>query len=149
MITRAPGLPLTITAADCVPVFLFDPTTQTAGLVHAGRKGTLGNICRAAVQALRERYAVMPRNLHAVLGPSAGPCCYEVSVEVAAAFAEAGLPTRGRRLDLWAANRRQLTAAGIPPGNITLIPRCTICDGAFFSYRAQNTAKRNLALLMI
>jgi YfiH family protein len=149
MVTAVPGLPLVIFAADCVPVYLFDPVVRAAGLVHAGRAGTLLNICGEAVGALKAEFRCRPGDLHAVIGPSAGPCCYEVSSEIAAAFSEAGLPTRGRRVDLWQANARQLAAAGVVSEHITIAGLCTVCDGRFHSYRRTRGPQRNVALLML
>ncbi len=135
--------------ADCVPVYLLDPETGGGGLVHAGREGTYRGISPLAVEAMQREFGTKPTDLHALIGPSAGPCCYEVSPELAHAFAEAGLPVDGRHLDLWQANAQQLTAAGLSPGRITVSGICTICDGRFHSHRAQPNAGRNMALLML
>jgi len=84
----------------------------------------------------------------AAVGPSIGPCCYEVGPEVAAAFRESQAIVageilapgpRGREmLDLWKANRLQLAAAGIPEERIEVAGLCTACDtDRFFSHRAE------------
>src|SRR3989338_10787746 len=39
LITNAPNLFLTVTAADCMPVFYFDPTNHSIGIAHAGWRG--------------------------------------------------------------------------------------------------------------
>lgn len=149
IITDVPGLPIGITIADCVPVGLYDPVGQAIGLAHAGRDGTVHNIAAVTVRAMGEHYGTRPENLHAVIGPSAGPCCYEVSEALADTFAAAGLPTRGRHLDLWAANRQQLVGAGLVPQNIHLAQLCTICGQGFHSYRQHKTAARNLVVLAL
>lgn len=149
VITNVPGLPLAVTVADCVPLYLYAPEWRAGGIIHAGREGTRQNIAGRAVALLREHYSVPPEALFALIGPSAGPCCYEVSPIIAAAFRQAELPTKDRYLDLWEANRRQLERAGVPSGNIMISGRCTVCDGAFHSYRANGTAQRNLALLTL
>ncbi|MBE0565893.1 MAG: laccase domain-containing protein, partial [Krumholzibacteria bacterium] len=48
---------------------------------------------------------------------------------------------RGGRwiLDLWAANRAQLEAAGVPAGAITVTGICTICNAQYPSHRRQGT----------
>jgi hypothetical protein len=78
--------------------------------------------------------------LRAVIGPSIGPCCYEVSEELAARFAAAfGAAVvrrdgHGPRLDLWAANLAALREAGV--GEVEILGRCTACDrSSFFSHR--------------
>ena len=146
---RESGLPLGILVADCVPLYLVDPVRKAAALVHAGREGTRANIAGNAVAALAAGAGSAPGDLCALVGPSAGPCCYEVSHELAQDFAGAGLPVHGRNLDLWEANALQLTQAGVLRTNIALTALCTICDGRFFSFRSGDATGRNVALLML
>ncbi len=147
--TNLRGVPLGIAVADCVPVFLVVRGGKAGALVHAGREGTYQGISSAAVTTLCRAYEVTPEEMYAVIGPSAGPCCYEVSPQLAQQFLQAGLPANGRFLDLWGANRQQLVSAGVPARQITLSGQCTICGGAFHSYRVTGTPQRNLALLML
>lgn len=149
LITDTPGLPLAILTADCVPVFLYDPKRRACGVLHAGREGTVGNICGEGVARLKESFGCGPVNIHAWIGPSAGPCCYEVSREMAQAFGAAGLPVSGRHLDLWEANAVQLRASGLRAEHITLSGACTICDERFHSYRRTKTTARNMALIAL
>lgn len=149
LITGARGLPLAVQVADCVPVYLFDPEQGAGGLVHAGRRGTLENVSGLAVQALVTHFNSKPGDIHALIGPSAGVCCYEVSPQMASTFSEAGLPVEGRKLDLWRANAQQLEQAGVPSAHITIAGLCTVCDERFFSYRANDGACRNMALFVL
>ncbi len=147
--TREPGLAIGVGVADCVPVFLFDPAVRCAAAVHAGRIGTQGGIAILAVEELVRLYGARPDRIHALIGPSAGPCCYEVSGEMAEIFSHSGLPARGRYLNLWAANSQQLALAGVPESHVRISGICTICDGRFYSHRADVSPGRNLAVLMI
>ena len=81
------------------------------------------------------------------VGPSIGPCCYEVGDEVRAAFTETFqygeqlFDERGH-LDLWEANRRQLTEAGVAEERISVVGECTSCAGLpegrrYWSHRAE------------
>jgi len=149
LITQIAGLPLGISIADCVPVFLLDPVRRAAGLVHAGRVGTLGGIAAQSVAAMHEAFGTSPKDVHAVIGPSAGPEAYEVSDELAVEFAAAGYPTQGRRLDLWGANALQLTRAGVPRDQVEITGICTISSNRFHSHRAHGNGSRNLAVLML
>ncbi|MBN2309853.1 MAG: peptidoglycan editing factor PgeF [Candidatus Hydrogenedentes bacterium] len=149
LVTDTPGLALAVFVADCVPVFLYDPIRKAAALVHAGRRGTLANIAGHAVDVLRTRFGVRPADLHALIGPSAGPDAYEVSPEMARQWREARLPARGRLLDLWEANALQLSRAGVHRRHIALAGVCTIADRRFFSYRAGDGSGRNMALIKL
>ena len=74
--------------ADCVPILLADPRRQAVAVIHAGWRGTLVRAPATAVRALAERYGCEPGDLLAGIGPSIGPCCYEVGEEVASQFAD-------------------------------------------------------------
>lgn len=149
VVTATKGCPLTIRVADCVPLFLFAPRVSVAALLHAGRRGTLLGMARAGVEKLVAGYGAVASEIRVVVGPSAGPCCYEVSQSMADCCVEAGLVTHGRFVDLWASNERQLIGAGVRRGMITVSKICTICDGRFHSYRADGGSGRNLALLVV
>jgi len=149
LVTDVPGLPLAVTVADCVPVYVFDTCRRVAGVVHAGREGTRQGIAAQAVRLMAERFSCRAGDIHAVIGPSAGPCCYEVTDVMAGEFRTLGLPTEGRRLDLWESNAGQLVKAGVPRDQIEVTGICTICGDRFFSYRRGNEGKRNLALICL
>jgi polyphenol oxidase len=141
--TDRPGWLLTLRFADCVPILLADPARRVVAVVHAGWRGTLKQAVRTAVEALGGRYGASPGTLWAGIGPSIGPCCYEVGPEVAAQFADwpGGVVEQvGSRphLDLWTLNRATLLLAGVPTEQIELAGVCTRCrSDLFFSHRAQ------------
>ncbi len=134
--TDLPGVALAVQTADCVPIVLAGP--GAVATAHAGWRGTAANAAGAAVRALEALGASSDR-LRAWMGPSVGACCYEVGGEVAAQFAGEFLRAScgGRfRLDVAAVNRAQLEAAGVPAGNISAHPACTMCGGPkYASYR--------------
>jgi len=139
LITNAPGVAIGVKTADCVPVLLADPERRAVAAVHAGWRGTAASIVQAAVRRMAQEYATRPEDLHAMIGPSIGACCYEVGPEVAAEF---GIRAAGRvHLDLWQLNRKQLEAAGLNPANIELLEECTRCDAErYHSYRRDGAA---------
>ncbi len=149
MVTAVAGIPLAVSVADCVPLFLYSPQHRAGGLIHAGLRGTFNNIARVAVEVLANELNVPAGSLYAWIGPSAGPCCYEVSEEMAARFTAAGWVVSGRNADLWATNTLQLVAAGVPRAQVQAAGICTICDARFHSYRRDPGSGRNLALLAI
>jgi hypothetical protein len=145
VVTRAPGVLLAIQTADCVPVLLFDPQKRAVGAAHAGWRGTAARIGPAAVHEMTAAYGTAPRDVHAVLGPAIGPCCFEVGTEVLEALEQsargagqsAGRTPAGRdTANLWRANRMQLEAAGIARDNIHVVNHCTRCRADLYpSYR--------------
>ena len=147
--TDRAGAALVVQTADCVPILLAAPAA--VGAAHAGWRGSAKNVAAAAVKAL-DGLGAAPGTLRVWIGPSIGPCCYEVGGEVAAQFAgdfiRAGCGS-GFRLDLRAVNVAQLEAAGVPRAAISVHPACTKCGGeTFSSYRRDGErAGRMIALI--
>lgn len=141
VLSTAEGVAACVSVADCVPVLLADPETGAVAAVHAGWRGTLARAAAEGVAALARDAGARAAGLLAVVGPSIGPCCYEVSEELAVRFTAelgAGLvrPAPRPKLDLWVANARVLRAAGVPADRIEVLGRCTSCERElFFSHR--------------
>jgi polyphenol oxidase len=130
-------------AADCIPILFADPVARVCGAAHAGWRGTVAGVARNVVARMVERGA-RPAQIRVALGPSIGPCCFEVGPEVVAEFRAAfgelpDLVVAGPRkdhLDLRVASRAVLERAGVAPDHIDAAPPCTRCEPErFFSYR--------------
>ncbi len=157
-VTDQPGVPLLLRYADCTPVLIYDPVRRAAAVIHSGWRGTVQGAARAAVEALAKEYGSRPADMVAGIGPSIGPCCYEVGEEVIDAVRatfhrpDALLPARpskGRRhFDLWAANVRWLADAGMR--QIELAGLCTACRvDEFYSYRAERGKTGHFGAVMM
>jgi YfiH family protein len=146
LITRQAGICLMVLLADCVPILLCDPVKGVVGAVHAGWKGTLQLIAQKTVTAIREEFGSSPEDVVAGIGPSIGPCCYEVGPEIVSKvedvlensqeiFKQTSSDGKGK-LDLWKANLKQLVGAGVPKENIEIAGMCTSHHhDLFYSYR--------------
>lgn len=141
-VTGDPSIALSVRVADCVPILLADRRTGAVSAVHAGWKGTAAGAAMVAVRALTEQYAARPEDLIVAVGPSIGPCCYEVGPELAKGFsahpeASTWFTSHTKpHLDLWRATRDQLVRAGVPPQHIHVCALCTFDHPALFhSYR--------------
>jgi YfiH family protein len=143
LVTDTPGVVLMLRFADCVPVLLYDRRKRVIGLAHAGWRGIPAGVIPATVAALVDGFGCEPRDVWAGVGPSIGPCCYEVGPEV---IAEVSVALNGRKpyrtldgrvhLDLWAAVSGQLTDAGVEEVEVAEI--CTSCHSdEWFSHRAE------------
>jgi polyphenol oxidase len=86
LVTDAPGLALAVQTADCLPIILVDRKRRSAGVFHAGWRGTLKRIVEKGVGEMRKHFGSDPRNLMAAIGPGVQGCCYEVGEEVRARF---------------------------------------------------------------
>ncbi len=145
LITDRPGITLLIRVADCVPIVLYDPVRRVVAVIHAGWKGTVADIASTTVARMGTRYGCRARDILAGIGPSIGPCCFEVNEDVArqfqhAFFGESCVLTGpgGIKVDLPGANRAALLRSGMLPGNIEMAGYCTACSlDIFFSHRAE------------
>ena len=86
VMTREPGVLLSVRIADCLPVLLVDPERRAIAAVHAGWRGALARILEKAVGDLRQAFGSDPGQVIAALGPSIRACCYDVGEEVVEAF---------------------------------------------------------------
>lgn len=130
--TDEPGRAMLLLTADCMPIAIARVGAERPALaiLHAGWRGLLAGIVGAGVRALGSR------RLAAAIGPSIGPCCYEVGPEVAEPFREAfgDDVVRDGRLDLWTSAERALRAAGVEQVDRSDV--CTSCNAdRFFSHR--------------
>lgn len=142
MITREPGILLAAFFADCVPLLFVDPENRAVGIAHAGWRGTAQNVAGATISAMREAFGSRPEAMLAAIGPSIGPCCYEVDDTV---IGQIGINPPPRKengrfmLDLKQANRQFMIKAGIGPNHIEVSGFCTCCrTDLFFSHRGEN-----------
>ncbi len=142
IVTRVPGLALTVLTADCQPVLLAEPEAGVIGVAHAGWRGALAGVLEATVEAM-ERLGAERGRLRAAIGPTISQRAYEVGPELmeevtaddpaAARFFARG---RGDRLlfDLPGYGLWRLRRAGVAEAEWTR--HCTYSDPArFYSYR--------------
>lgn len=147
LITATPGIYLSMRFGDCTPLIFFDPVRGAVGLTHAGWRGTMKDAAGATVRAMVRQFDCRAGDIIAVIGPAIGPCCYEVGPEVmdaaaavfvnsASLFARRNGRANQAHFDMWAANRRQLAAAGVE--QVIQSGLCTACrTDQFFSHRAE------------
>ncbi|MFZ4549037.1 MAG: peptidoglycan editing factor PgeF [Bacteroidales bacterium] len=147
MVTHLSGICLLVMVADCVPVLLFDPAKNVIAVIHAGWRGTVQKIVANTIAAMVSNYGSNPGDLIAAIGPSIGPCCYEVGEEVKQIVATSFRTTEGflvkqkdsgkYHFDLWYSNHKQLVDKGLKVENIEVAGICTKCNpDMYYSSRA-------------
>ena len=154
VLTNQAGTLLTIHTADCVPVLLMDSARYVIGAVHAGWRGAVHGIVAKSARAMVERFDADFTSLHVAIGPSAGPCCYEVDAPVIDQLApdvadDSTILRRtgpgSGRLDLKKLIRWQATSTGIAEDHVHTVDLCTICrPDLFFSYRREGNVHGNM-----
>lgn len=128
LITRVPQVCVSVLVADCVPLLLYDPDKHVVAAAHAGWRGTVQSIAVRVVEAMNKHFGSDPASILAGIGPSIGPDSYEVGEDVIRQVKQ-NIHLSGDKvllhpsgdkayLDLWAANRMQLEAAGVTSRHI-------------------------------
>ncbi len=143
--------------ADCTPVILYDKIQNIGAVLHAGWRGTAGNIASKGVKRLQFEFNSKPEHIIALIGPAISLCCYNVGNEVFEKLKSTVSDFKGLYeyrngevfIDLKNINARQLSEAGVE--TIDICPYCTCCDNdMFFSYRKENaTTNRHSAVLKL
>ena len=160
MITDVPGICLVTFYADCVPLYFVDPVKKAIGLSHSGWRGTVGKIGKVTIELMQKTYGSDPEDIIAAIGPSICQDCYEVSGDVIQQFREnfdeAYWPElfykkeNGKyQLDLWRANERIFTEAGIREDHIAVTNVCTHCNpDILFSHRTTGDKRGNVSAFL-
>ena len=129
IVTSARDLLLTVTTADCFPVYLYDPGKQAVGLLHAGWRGTASGIIHNALQAMQDKFGSTPSDILVAIGPGIQACHYEVHDDVLGRFAKypaACIVRDGKTyLDLPRVLAAHAQSSGIRPKNIEVSFLCT------------------------
>lgn len=138
LITSKPDIMLGVLVADCIPLLLFDIKRNVIGAIHCGWRPIVYGIAEKALNIFVEEFGSDLSEVVAAMGPSAGPCCYEIGGEVAGKLKSSSIIKRDGKLyaDLRAELSGNLLKAGISRGNIEIFPCCTICnEKLYFSHR--------------
>jgi hypothetical protein len=155
VVTASPGVALGVLAADCVPILIGNVATGACAAVHSGWRGAVAGVLEAALRTLLDLPRARVSDLRVAIGPSIGPCCFEVGPEViaevelafgAAARQQGGIRPRRQQekeqdqekehVDLWRLGVLAAQSLGVAAAHIDTAEQCTACmAGRFFSYR--------------
>lgn len=158
LITNITNVPLLIFTADCVPIAIIDKKHKAIGLSHAGWRGTYDLIAKKTIEEMTKNYNTNPDDLVCIIGPSIGPCCYEVSQELAEKFNTNFTNSTEKlytiedgkyKLDLWKVNEYIIKECGVKDENIINLKICTSCNSdKFHSYRKHNQTPKRIGTIL-
>ena len=147
ILTNQPNLLVTVRTADCVPLLLADSYQRIVGTVHAGWRGAVNGIIPKTLERMKKEFGCAMDSIQMAIGPSAGPCCYEVDTPVIGPLQknfsdwQSVLTMHSEqvgKIDLKELIRRQAMESGIPTEQIHTLNLCTICrPEQFSSYRRE------------
>ncbi|MCR5762224.1 MAG: polyphenol oxidase family protein [Treponema sp.] len=148
IITANKSLIPVVTAADCMPIFIYDIRKGVFGALHSGWKGT-GIVEEALLQAHKD-FGSDVHDFCIVMAPHIHECCYSVDKDRADYFKSRFSPfcvkpledpSRSTKfsLSLAEANLSILKKLGIPEENIYVCNECTCCNEKFGSFRRESS----------
>lgn len=136
LVTPAKRLFLTVTVADCFPVYFYNPKTKAIGIAHCGWRGTVAGLAAKTLKAMRSEVA----QTFVAIGPGIQSCHFEIQKDILPKFA--GFPDaveyRKKKIfiNLPKIIKKQLVSAGVPGKNIELSKKCTAdLKKKYFSFR--------------
>lgn len=154
---------LSLTFADCTPIYLYDRKKNVIGNIHSGWKGTLNKIGKVAVEKMIKDYGSNPEDIICAIGPTIRNCHFEVDEDVKNMFYEAfkdeniislGEVKDGKQkyyIDTVLANINMMRSMGLKEENIIDSKICTVCNSdKMHSYRVEKELSgRNTAIIAI
>ncbi len=159
MISNEKGVCLMLMAGDCVPLLFYDPVQKVIGAAHAGWRGTFKKIAQSTIEKMVKTFRCEPENIIAGIGPSIGKNSYEIDTPVYKEFKKhianfQNFFSEGKEkgkyyLDLWAANKQQLTDAGILENHIEIPGLCTYKNKDLFFSARRGDKERFVAGIML
>lgn len=145
-VTRASGVLLVVTVADCVPVYLAAAAGDLVGLLHAGWRGTAAGILERGLDLMRA-HGAPPPEVRVHLGPAICGDCYEVGSEVLRAFGRS--PDESGHIDLREELSRRAVRAGVPAVGVNRSTACTRCESTrLFSHRRSGSGAGRMAAFL-
>ncbi len=147
--SNVPGEVVGVRVADCIAILAGDRATRRVTAIHAGWPGVVAGIIDAAIPRAGS-------DLVCALGPSIGPCCFEVGHDVAEQICNAaGADVRVKKthdkawIDLRRAARLQLARNHVQTANMEDVGGCSICEKRFHSYRRDRDASGRMIAVIL
>ncbi len=156
LITNLKSTPLMVMGADCNLILAADVRKKIIAAIHAGWKGTLGEIAAKTILYMIKKFKSKKKDIFVVFGPSIRECCYKVNEPIIKKFINKfgyenffSMKDNDFFLDLVGINYMQLKNSGINKENILDCDECTCCNHNFYSYRRSKITGRQAAVAVI
>lgn len=154
LITQDKNVFLAITAADCMPIFFYDPKNKVISLAHVGWRSLVQNIIAKVIDSMKTNFKSDPVDILAYVGPSIGLCHFEVKDDVVKYFSKnkeaiVKKPDGKIYIDLWSVAKNHLQLKGISEENIKITKECTYCNtDKYFSARRDQSKELDTMLVV-
>ncbi|MFA6995405.1 MAG: peptidoglycan editing factor PgeF [Patescibacteria group bacterium] len=138
LITNQNKYLLTVTIADCLPIYFYDKNKQAVALAHAGWRGVASEIAKEVINTFINYYNSNPNDIEVFIGPHIQDCHFEVKDDVLSQFKISDSIIRGEKIyiNLSKIVKDQLLQLNVNHHNISISSECTYClNSKYFSYR--------------
>lgn len=140
LVSKNPNTLLTVTVADCLPVYFYDSTKNIIGIVHAGWRGLELMIIPKMIKIFRNKYKSKTTDIKIVIGPHIQKCHFEIKNDLVKKFKKYNNSIIRKKnkifLNLSLIAKQQMLMSKIPEKNIKTNQECTYClKDKYFSYR--------------
>lgn len=139
LVTQSKNLILTVTAADCLPLYFFDQKNEVIGLAHAGWRGVKKNIAGQMIKIMISKFKSQPDDIKVYIGPHIQKCHFDVLPDLGKKFKiyKKFIFKKNNQIfiDLSGIVFYQLVEMGLKKNNITISSDCTFCQKKYFSNR--------------
>ncbi|MDD3711577.1 MAG: peptidoglycan editing factor PgeF [Patescibacteria group bacterium] len=135
---------LTITVADCLPIYFYDEKKKVIALAHAGWRGVISEIVEKVIIKFTNYYHSDLKDINVFIGPYIRPCHFEIKDDVANKFKSSDIINRAEKkyIDMAKIVKDQLIQLKIQRDKINISDDCTYClEGKYFSYRRDNPSE--------
>lgn len=142
LITQNPELILSITSADCFPVFLFDSQKKVICVLHCGWRSTAKGIIENALVKLNTDFHTDFKDVSVGIGPGIQKCHFEVEDNLLENFSgyEKFISNKNGKkyFDLAGVVKDKFISKGVREEKIEVDKQCSYCNDNFWSYRRGN-----------
>ncbi len=157
VILQKAGSATILNFADCTPIILYDPKNNIAAGLHAGWRGTAGEICKKGVSIMKKEFNSKPENIIAAIGPCIWQEDFETGLEVYEELKKTLKTPDCKEFfkfknnkaypDLAKINAEQLSEEGVKTIDICKF-KTTLNNEFFFSYRKENKTTNRISMVI-
>lgn len=152
LITNDPEIVLSVTIADCVPIYFYDPVKKVIWIAHAGWRWITNDITKSMIDKFVNEFDSNTNNIFVYVGPHIQKCHFEVKEDIVDKFDSDFVIIENEtiKVDLLWIIRDRLEKLWLKSENISSSPECTYCESdKYFSFRRDKPKKVEAMLWVI
>lgn len=152
LITNQTNCFLTITVADCLPIYFYDKNKQVIAIAHAGWRGVVANISGAVIKTFISHYNSELSDIEVYIGPHIKSCHFEIKDDILNNFSQEDIINKDGKYFVDLANivLKELVDLGILEDKIKISQECTYClERDYYSFRRDKPEKLETMLAYI